>query len=88
MSGVYTDVACKPRSEQTKTVRMMKFLFFANAHLKTKLPTLKWHIWFLPTHKPTLRKTKRAIFCHRSRKYSFITENRKPNSILIYKFQP
>jgi hypothetical protein len=22
----------------------------------------KWHIWFCPTHKPTLRKTKRAIF--------------------------
>ncbi len=27
-----------------------------------KKPTHKWHIWFLPTHKPTLRKTKRAIF--------------------------
>ena len=22
----------------------------------------KWHIWFCPTHEPTLRKTKRAIF--------------------------
>jgi len=22
----------------------------------------KWHIWFCPTYKPTLRKTKRAIF--------------------------
>jgi putative transcriptional regulator len=26
----------------------------------------KWHIWFCPTHKPTLRKTKRAIFCQRT----------------------
>jgi hypothetical protein len=25
-----------------------------------------WHIWFCPTHKPTLRKTKRAIFCQRT----------------------
>ena len=22
----------------------------------------KWHIWFCPKHKPTLRKTKKAIF--------------------------
>ena len=29
-------------------------------------PTHKWHIWFCPTHKPTLRKTKRAIFCQRT----------------------
>ncbi|HBK83892.1 MAG TPA: hypothetical protein DDZ41_09925, partial [Flavobacterium sp.] len=26
----------------------------------------KWHIWFCPTYKPTLRKTKRAIFCPRT----------------------
>ena len=26
----------------------------------------KWHIWFCPTHKPTLSKTKRAIFCPRT----------------------
>jgi hypothetical protein len=25
----------------------------------------KWHIWFCPTHKPTLRKTKRAQFIQR-----------------------
>jgi hypothetical protein len=34
------------------------------AHAKN--PTRKWHIWFLPTHKPTLQKTKRAIFCQRT----------------------
>jgi hypothetical protein len=28
------------------------FYFFWQPH--------KWHIWFCPTHKPTLRKTKRA----------------------------
>ena len=33
----------------------------------------KWHIWFCPTHKPTLRKTKRAIFCQRT------NENKKVN---------
>jgi hypothetical protein len=31
-----------------------------------KNPPHKWHIWFLPTHKPTLQKTKRAIFCQRT----------------------
>jgi hypothetical protein len=36
------------------------FLFFPNAHF---FQTHKWHIWFCPTHEPTLRKTKRAIFC-------------------------
>jgi putative transcriptional regulator len=32
------------------------------------LPPHKWHIWFCPTHKPTLRKTKRAIFYQRTNK--------------------
>ena len=26
----------------------------------------KWHIWFLPTHKPTLKKPKEPFFCQRS----------------------
>jgi GH43 family beta-xylosidase len=30
------------------------------------MPAAHWHICFCPTHKPTLRKTKRAIFCHRT----------------------
>ena len=50
------------------------FYFFANAHfLKTifSLPH-KWHIWFCPTHKPTLHKTKRAIFCQHTRTKKFI----------------
>jgi hypothetical protein len=47
------------------------FLFFPNAHfLKTILATHKWHIWFCPTHKPTLRKTKRAIFAGSFKKNS------------------
>jgi len=37
---------------------------FVRAHAKN--PLHKWHIWFLPTQKPTLRKTKRAIFCQRT----------------------
>jgi len=28
-----------------------------------KDPPHKWHIWFFPTRKSILRKTKRAIFC-------------------------
>jgi hypothetical protein len=36
--------------------------------VSVKKPTHKWHIWFCPTHKPTLRKTKRAIFCQRTDK--------------------
>jgi putative transcriptional regulator len=39
------------------------------------LPPHKWHIWFCPTHKPTLRKTKRAIFCHRTDKQTEINSN-------------
>jgi ribosome-binding protein aMBF1 (putative translation factor) len=45
------------------------------------LPTHKWHIWFCPTHKPTLRKTKRAIFCQRTDKQ---TDNNS-NSFYIEK---
>ena len=46
------------------------------------MPPHKWHIWFCPTHKPTLRKTKRAIFCLRTDKQTdnnsngFYIENR------------
>jgi len=52
-----------------------------------KKPTHKWHIWFLPTHKPTLRKTKRAIFCQRTDKQtdnnsnSFYIEKRDSQNI-------
>ena len=27
-----------------------------------KKPTRKWHIWFLPTHKPMLKKPKEPFF--------------------------
>jgi hypothetical protein len=37
-----------------------------NVRAHAKNPTHKWHIWFCPTLKPTLRKTKRAIFCQRT----------------------
>ncbi len=30
--------------------------------LKKIMPARKWHIWLCPTHKPTLRKAKRATF--------------------------
>ena len=44
------------------------FFIFPTAHFFNSilLPPHKWHIWFCPTHKPTLRKTKRAIFCPRT----------------------
>ena len=55
--------------------------FFANAHfLKTIFSQPhKWHIGFCPTHEPTLRKTKRAIFFQHTRTKKFIplqTENK------------
>jgi len=25
----------------------------------------KWHIWFFPTHEPTLKKPKEPFFCQR-----------------------
>ena len=46
----------------------------ASCHIATrcasvkKKPTHKWHIWFLPTHKPNVEKTKRAKFCQRTNK--------------------
>jgi hypothetical protein len=36
-----------------------------------KMPTRKWHIWFFPTPKPTLKKPKEPFFCQRS------TENKQ-----------
>lgn len=32
-----------------------------------KNPPHKQHIWFLPTHKANAKKTKRAVFCQRSK---------------------
>jgi len=41
------------------------FLFFTPTFLKTIIASCtNWHIWFYPIHKPTLRKTKRAIFAN------------------------
>lgn len=31
-----------------------------------KKPTRKWHIWFFPTLKPTLKKPKEPFFCQRT----------------------
>jgi len=39
-----------------------KDLIFAPPAFFVFLPPLNWHIWFCPTHKPTLHKTKRANF--------------------------
>jgi transcriptional regulator with XRE-family HTH domain len=33
-----------------------------NVIAQCKKPTRKWHIWFLPTHEPTLKKTKEPFF--------------------------
>jgi len=46
-----------------------KDLIFAQRSFFVFLPPHKWHIWFCPTHTPTLRKTKRATFYQRSKKY-------------------
>jgi hypothetical protein len=43
--------------EKSHPLHFLKFLF-CQPH--------KWHICFCPTHKPTLRKTKRAKFSHRT----------------------
>jgi hypothetical protein len=29
-----------------------------------KKPTRKWHIWFLPTHEPKLKKPKEPFFAN------------------------
>src|SRR5690554_5365161 len=38
-----------------------------------KKPPHKQHIWFLPTHKANAKKTKRAVFCQRSKKTTQIS---------------
>ena len=32
--------------------------------VSVKKPTRKWHIWFLPTHEPTLKKPKEPFFAN------------------------
>ena len=44
------------------------FLFFPTAHfLKSNSQPQKWHIWFCPTHKPTLKKLKEPFFANAER---------------------
>ena len=31
---------------------------------QAKKPTRKWHIWFLPTHEPMLKKPKEPFFAN------------------------
>ena len=48
-----------------KSQRFCIFIFSHHTFFKNNFSQPhKWHIWFCPTHKPTLRKTKRAIFFH------------------------
>lgn len=44
----------------------MTNFIFTNAHFKTIFANAQMAHLVLPTHKPTLQKTKRAIFCHRT----------------------
>jgi hypothetical protein len=37
-----------------------------NVIAQCKKPTRKWHIWFFPTLKPTLKKPKEPFFCQRT----------------------
>ena len=59
------------------------FFFFPTAHFfkNNFSQPHKWHIWFCPAHKPTLRKTKRAIFCQRTKELQLI------NQITISKYE-
>ena len=53
-----------------KSKRFCTFIFSHRTFFKNNFSQPhKWHIWFCPTHKPTLRKTKRAIFCQRTTEY-------------------
>ena len=59
-SGLFSD---------TTAQRFVFYFFCRPAFFKNNFSQPhKWHIWFCPTHKPTLRKTKRAIFCQRTDK--------------------
>ncbi|MBS4042090.1 MAG: hypothetical protein KGZ81_15995, partial [Flavobacteriales bacterium] len=51
-------VSCNPK-EQTTVQKL------TNRQTKKSQPA-KWHIWFFPTHEPTLKKPKEPFFCQRS----------------------
>ena len=54
----------EPSDSRPKSQRFCIFIFYQRTFFKNNFSQPhKWHIWFCPTHKPTLRKTKRAIFC-------------------------
>jgi hypothetical protein len=40
------------------------FLNPQNVIAQCKKPTRKWHIWFFPTQKPTLKKPKEPFFAN------------------------
>jgi hypothetical protein len=53
-------------SASTFVVKIATFAKPQSVIGQCKKPTRKQHIWFCPTHKPTIRKTKRAKFPHRT----------------------
>jgi hypothetical protein len=40
------------------------FIGMTELSLSVKKPTRKWYIWFFPTHKPTIKKTKEPFFAN------------------------
>ncbi|HRE64638.1 MAG TPA: hypothetical protein PKU77_12655 [Ferruginibacter sp.] len=63
-SGTYKQTVDKDKSIVNWATHDLtrRDLIFAQRTFFVFLPPHKWHIWFCPTHKPTLRKTKRATF--------------------------
>jgi hypothetical protein len=45
-------------SEQTSVLKSPPIAKLQTVVRQCKKPTLKWHIWFFPTHEPTLKKPK------------------------------
>jgi hypothetical protein len=45
-----------------KTARSRQLHIVPSVRAHAKNPTRKWHIWFFPTHEPTLKKPKEPFF--------------------------
>ena len=53
-------IAC--RQNLSKNLHLHKTFVNLSVVRQCKKPTRKWHIWFLPTHKPMLKKPKEPFF--------------------------
>jgi transposase-like protein len=53
-------------TDESSLYRKLEYNGYYRVIAQCKKPTRKWHIWFFPTLKPTLKKPKEPFFCQRT----------------------